>query len=235
VKGFSLLLVLTWAAFAFPDDFDVHCANFVIMQDRRVQAEIGIPEKQRTQMNKFADVNRQRLIAYKQRLGNKAPDRNVLDGYLSDLKKNILGIMTPQQIKRLRELNLQAAGLLGLLDKVVATKIGLTGGQYAKFTQIYEKGRSATERVVRSAMLPIDQKYQKLAMSFKGKEKEHEADLKRLGEQYKGEVNAAQQKIQPQIISIRSDAQNKLMAMLTPQEKAIWAALKGKLFVLPKN
>jgi hypothetical protein len=237
VKGFSLLIVLLLSAVGFGvDSFDYHCANIALMTNRSVQDEIGITADQRAKMNKFADGHRARLEAYdkKLRAAQKPADAKVMQGYLDQLKKEVTSVMSAAQIKRLRELNLQAAGLLGLTDKMVALKIGMSETQANAFRQAYVDGKSSAEGIVRSALLPITQKYQKLAMQYRGKEREHEADLKKLDESFKAEAQAAQKKLQPRVDSITQATQKKLTGLITPQQKATWMALQGKRFV-PKK
>lgn len=239
MKGISLFLVVLLAAFASAvDSFDYHCAGIRLLQDQRVQAEIGITAQQRTQMNKFADAHRAKLTAYGTKLGGKQPDPKVLMQYLEELKASVVGIMSTGQVKRLRELNLQASGLVWLCDKVVATKVGMSSSQYTKFCQIYKSGSSAAETLIKQAMLPLDQKYQKLALAYKGKEQQHQKELQALGQQFQAEAKTAQANIKPQYDVITKRTEQQLLACLTPQMKTNWANLKGKTFApkpLPKS
>jgi hypothetical protein len=235
VKGLSLFVLFLLSAVCFAvDSFDYHCANIAIMQDRNVQNEIGISADQRAKMNKFADAHRARMEAYGKKLAGKPPEGKVLQDYMEDLKRNVLSVMTAGQVKRLRELNLQAAGLLGLTDKDVALKIGMTETQYNAFRQAYISGKTSAEKILRNVLLPINQKYQKLALKYKGSEKAHEAELKKLGEDFRAEAQAAQKKVQPQINSITRSTQQKLVGMITAKQKTTWTALQGKTFVPPK-
>lgn len=242
VKGIALLSALLIAAVTYAvDSFDYHCANIALLQDRGdglgkvIQKEIGITEAQRKKMNDVASAYRAKLEAYQKQLKGSRPDLNVLNQRMAELKRGIVGLMTPAQIKRLRELNLQAAGLIGLLDKVVATKIGMTDAQYKQFYKTYVDGKTSAESIVKATMVPIDQKYQKLALAYKGQEKQHEADLKKLHDQYMGEANAAERQIQPRIKAITDGTQQKMTAMITAKQKAAWIALQGKRFVPPSK
>jgi hypothetical protein len=237
VKGILFVFAILLASLAAAvDSFDYHCANIAILQNgpnglgRKVQQELGITSQQRERMNKVADVGRTKMEAYQKSLNGKKPDFKVISSYMDDMKKGIVAVMSPPQVKRLRELNLQAAGLLGLMDQVVATKIGMGKEQYTKFRQAYISGKSSAEKIVRAAILPIDQKYQKLALPYKGKENQHKDELKKLTENYVKEARAAQQRIQAQVSAITRQTEQKLMAMITPQQKAAWTALQGKKF-----
>lgn len=231
MKVIILLLTLVAGSFASAaDTFDYHCANIALLQDKRVQKEIGITEAERARMNKFADANRAVLTDYQKKLNGAQPDRKVLDGYMNTLKKQVIGVMTDPQIKRLRELNLQAAGLIGLLDKVVATKVGFTDAQFNKYRDTYLAGRKEAEAVFRSAIVPLDKKYQQLALPYKGHEKEHQAELKSLSEKYVAEAKEAQARIQPRVNEITKATEQKMAALLTAKQKSTWLALQGKKF-----
>lgn len=230
MKVIILLLALVAAAAGAADTFDYHCANIALLQDKRVQKEIGITEAERAKMNKYADANRALLTDYQKKLNGARPDKQVLDGYMNALKKQVIGVMTDPQIKRLRELNLQAAGLIGLLDKVVATKVGFTDAQFNKYRDTYVAGRKEAEGIFRAAIVPLDKKYQQLALPYKGHEKEHQAELKSLSEKYVAEAKDAQKRIQPRINEITKATEQKMSALLTPKQKTTWLALQGKKF-----
>jgi hypothetical protein len=231
LKGFTLLLIVLIAKLASAVDvFDYHCANIALLQDRQVQNEVGITEAQRAQMNKFADAHRARLQAYQQQLKGQRPQMQVLGQYVEELKKNVIGILTAPQIKRLRELNLQAAGLVGLLDPVVAKRVGMSDPQYNKFKQTYIDGKVSAEKILRTAIEPINQKYVKLVAAYKGKEKEHPKEMQDLETKFKGESGAAAKHVQPQIDAITKATEKKLRAQITPQMNAAWIALRGKAF-----
>ncbi|HWA83175.1 MAG TPA: hypothetical protein VG820_07080 [Fimbriimonadaceae bacterium] len=236
MKVISVLIALVGAALAGAvDSFDYHCANIALLQDKSVQKEIGITEAERSQMNKFADAHRARLAAYQKGLNGAAPNAKVLDGYMNDLKSQVVGVMNPAQVKRLRELNLQAAGLIGLLDQVVATKIGFSDAQFKKYRDTYLTGRKEAETLFRNTIVPLDKKYQNLAAPYKGHEKEHEAELKTLSEQYVAEAKQAQSRIKPRVDAITKATEEKMRALITAKQKATWLALQGKKFTPGKK
>ncbi|HVT12695.1 MAG TPA: hypothetical protein VHE55_10550 [Fimbriimonadaceae bacterium] len=236
MKIISVLLVLLGAAIAGAvDSFDYHCANIALLQDKSVQKEIGITATQRAQMNKFADAHRARISSYQKALNGAPPERKVLDGYMDDLKKQVIGVMTVAQVKRLRELNLQAAGLIGLLDKVVATKVGFSDAEFNKYKDTYLEGRKKAETLFRNAIVPLDKKYQNLAAPYKGHEKEREAELKALSDKYVVEAKAAEKRIKPQVEAITKATEEKMRTLITAKQKATWLALQGKKFTPGKK
>lgn len=236
MKGIIAVFILLIAAVAgAADKFDAYCANPAILQNRAVQNEVKITAQQRAQMNKFADVNRSELEAYQKRLAGKPPEATVIKGYMDELKNKIVGLLSASQLKRLRELNLQALGLAGLVDPMIATKVGLTGSSYTAYKNTFLSGRQETNVLIHQTMDPINAKYEKLAEPYRGKEKEHEAELKKLFEQFKAEATAAEHRLEPKVQAKTKSIQAKLLGLLTAKQKATWEALKGKTFAPPKG
>ncbi|HTQ10100.1 MAG TPA: hypothetical protein VMI31_08530 [Fimbriimonadaceae bacterium] len=239
MKRFFLLLIVLASSFAgAADSFDEHCANIAILQDRNVQNEIGVSAAQRNRMNQFADANRNELLAYKKKLGGKPPDPAVLDRYMLELKGNVDNVLTAGQLKRLREVSLQWAGLLGLMDKTVASRVGLEGSQYAKFKQTFIDGQAAVAKInqqVNEELRPIGEKYQRLALAYKGHEQEHQAEIKQLFDQFQKEAAPIKAKYAPRVQEITKETKQKMLAILTPKEVSAWTQLKGRTYVPPKG
>lgn len=231
------LLILLFLSFAFAgaaDPFDYHCANITLLQDKQVQAELHISTAQRAQLNKYADAHRGRIDAYRKKVGNGAPDMKVIAGYMADLKAQVVGALSKTQVKRLRELNLQAAGLMALLDPVVAKKVGMSDSQYAKFKKTYLDGKSSAAGVLKKALAPLDAKYNKLAAPYKGKEREHQKELGELQQKFVAEAKQIEERVKPQLDAITRSTEKKLMAQITASQKSNWKALEGKPFT-PKK
>jgi hypothetical protein len=186
-------------------------------------------------MNEHARTYDAKVKAYATRLNGKPGDPTVLQGYLEELKRGVLGQMSATQIKRLRELSLQAAGLLGPLDPVVAKKIGMSSAEMKKYQDTYISGKTSAEKLLRDALAPIQQKYTKLALPYRGKEKEHEKELADLQKRFDTEARAASMKVKPQVEKITSDTEKKLRGMLSAKQTATWTSLQGKKFVPPKK
>lgn len=230
----ALLLGLVSGAYAV-DAFDEHCATISLLQDPTVRTEIGLNQSQRDKMNEHARAYDKKLADYAKKLAGKQPDGTVLQQYLDQLKKGVLSQMTQPQIKRLRELSIQAAGLLGPLDPIVASKIGMSSAEAKKYKQTYVDGKTSAERLLQQTLGPIQQKYIKLALPYRGKEKEHEKELADLKKRFDVEAKAATTKIKPRVDSITKNTETKLIAMITPKQKAVWTAIQGKKFVPPKK
>lgn len=236
MKTFRTIILLLLAATAVmataQDSFDRYCAKVQILQDRRVQNEVGITEAQRKKMNEFAAAHQKKLQAYQQSLAGKTPDMKVLQGYMTDLNKKVLTVLTGPEIIRLRQLNLQAAGLSGLADEVIAKKIGMTSAQLTKFRTTLQTGQVAVAKILQNAIAPIQKRYEPKVAVYKGHEKDHVKELQGLQKAYYEEATAAQQRVKPQVTAITKQTEAKLQAIITPAQKATWIALQGKKFTL---
>lgn len=235
MKHLKALTILIAAAVAVAanaqDSFDRYCAKIQILQDRKVQNEVGITEAQRTKMNQFASAHQQKLVAYNKSLAGKQPNINVLQGYMNEINTKVQSLMTGKQIIRLRELNLQAAGLSGLNDEVVAKRIGMSTAQLTKFRSTFQAGGKSASDILQKAIAPIQKKYEPKFAPFRGHEKEKQKELQALQQAYFKEAQAAQNRVKPSVITVTKQTEAKLLAILTPTQKSTWASLKGKPFV----
>jgi hypothetical protein len=226
---FSIALALTAVGVAQMDPFDYHCADVVLLQAKPVQVELTVNEAQRKKMNDAAETHRTRLTTYEaQQKAAKVKDTRdqaqvKLKGYFDELKRGVFGSLTATQLKRLRELTLQRAGLLALLDEKVATKIGLTGAPYTKFRTTFSDGAKQAQAIERTNLKPIFDKYEPRMRAAKS-----DADRKSIEGQMRPELEAAGKKIAPQIQKLQADTQQRLVAMLTATQKSAWQALLGK-------
>lgn len=209
------------------DPFDFHCADIGILQVKQIQTEVGITEAQRKAMNDAAATHKTRLTTYDaQQKAAKTKDTQPqtqakLRGYFDELKKGVLTALSPVQLKRLRELTLQRAGLLALLDELVAKKIGLSRAPYENFRKTFSDGAKQAGDIERTNLKPIFDKYS-------AKRPKDDAERKLLESQMRGELDAASKRIAPQIQQLQSATQQKLIGILTAPQKTAWQALLGK-------
>ena len=204
------------------DPFDLHVASLRVLEQKDVQAELGVTPAQRTQMDKYADNYNTHLNLYlaalkKQGKTNEPmPDETVIM-MLGELKQNVMGVLTPPQLKRLREISLQAFGLNGILDTTVARKVGLSEDQISRMKKTYEDGSKKANDLMKKAMDPVNKKY-------KGKK----------GDQARGEYinegKSAMDRVMPQVQKINDATQSAMLAIFTPQQKQNYLNLQGKVF-----
>ncbi len=227
----SAAVALSAVSAAQVDPFDYHCADVVLLQAKPIQVEIVVTEAQRKKMNDAAETHRTRLTTYEatQKAAKVKDTREQaqakLKGYFDELKRGVFGSLSAAQLKRLRELTLQRAGLLALLDDIVAKRIGLSGAAYTKFRDTFSSGAKEAQNIERSNLKPIFDKYEGRMRAAKT-----DADRKAIEAQMRPELEAAGKKTTPQIQKLQSDTQQKLVAMLTAPQKSAWQAMLGKPF-----
>jgi hypothetical protein len=179
-------------------------------------------------MNVHADAFKKKAQAYQNELAaqQKAgktpkPDREREVKMLTELKAKVLSEMSATQIKRLREISLQAVGVTALGDDAVAARVGLSADQKAKIRKLVGAGlekanglaKQANDRAAKGLKEPKTQK-------------EVEAWQKEFGTR----LAAEQKKLQPQLESIRKSTITQVLALLNEKQKNAWKALLGPTF-----
>ena len=214
---------------AAADEFDAYFSDIGILQLKPVQQELKVTEGQRLAMNKHADwLNAQsQAINTQVRSGKTKPEdaNRLMVGHLSSLKKKVLAELTAPQVKRLREITLQRDGLLPLLDKRMADRIGMTVAQSKKLRDAYEADNRKANDIQTKALKPIVDKY----AAMKPKDA---AERKRLEEQGNKEIEAANAKIKPQLEQIVKDFKALVESTLSKGQKDDFEKLKGVPFKL---
>ncbi len=145
-------LCATVAAHA-ADAFDLKVANIDVLQDKNVQAEIGITPGQLKTMNVYAAQytaqNKAKIDEYQK--AKKQIDKAFSDFHNAQyigLRTNVLKTLSPNQIKRLRELTIQAAGPRALLDVVVWDKVGVPDDKnHTKYGQFCTAIRDGDQKI----------------------------------------------------------------------------------------
>jgi hypothetical protein len=223
----AAILVAVVIPFASAQDpFDYHTADLLILQSKDIQSALGVNASQRDKMNTFAEANRSKLLAYKQELikEKKAqPDNKKLMSYVEGLKRQVFGVLTPAQLKRLREISLQHDGLAALGDDEVAKKVGLSAGQLKQIREIIVVDRKQLGAYQEKAEKPVFDKY-------KGIKPKNEADAKALKQKFDQDMAQAAEKYKPMVRDVVMSDRKRLMAVLTPAQRATWQALLGKPF-----
>lgn len=221
----ALLVCLAGAA----DKFDQQVASIILLQLKPVQAELGVTAAQRNAMNKYADSHRASLKTYYESL-NKAkasqPDKPKLERMFNALKQAVLAQLNDAQIKRLREISLQELGFSALADDTVAGKVGLSGAQLTKLRKVLSDGLSKASKIEYQAVTEATKDIQ-------GKTPKSAAERDSLVKLANERAASAEGRVHPQVMRVRDETSAKVLAVLTPQQKANWKALQGKPFKLP--
>ncbi len=225
-----LMVIVPFAALAAQakmDPFDLHVASLRVLERKDVQAEIGVTTAQRAKMDQYAEDYNNSLKAYieqlkKQKKANQSmPDGTVIM-MLAKLKQNVMAILTPGQLKRLREISLQAYGLNGILDTTVAKKVGLSEAQITKMEETYKAGSKKANDLMMGAMKPVNKQFSK-----KPKDAAEEQKMKA---DYDAKSKAAVNAVMPNVQKVNDDTQQAMLAIFTPQQRQAFLTLQGKVF-----
>jgi len=206
------------------DPFDAHCADVLLLQSKNVQADVGITQAQRDNMNGFAATHRAKMADLEKQYREQHKDVNaqVAQAYQA-FKANILGQLTPAQGRRLREITLQGVGLAALRDQVVTAKVGMTQAQATKYDTIYKEGAKKFADTEQAAIAPILKPYE-------GKTAKTKEEAAKLDKEVQAKLLAVKKKVQPVLKQIRDKYDAQLRGVLTPPQTKNYQALLGKPF-----
>jgi membrane protein involved in colicin uptake len=109
---------------------------------------------------------------------------------------------------------------------VVAKRVGLSATQLKTIQTTFETA-------IRKAAEIQDKAIEAAVKDLKAKKPKTEKEAKDLMDEANNRAEAAHRKVEPQITKLRKDAEAKVLATLTAQQKAAWEALKGKKFTPP--
>lgn len=225
MKRLLLGIVLgSLASVSFADDFDKKVAVIYLLQDKKVQAELKITEAQREKMNKLSEPYNKKVKAITDKVGKNGPteaQQKELNAEITKLRASVLNLLTAPQLKRLRELSLQAIGLGALADDVVAAKLGLNQKQVTKIRSELSAGMKALEE----AQMDFHKRAMKDIKEPKT-DKEREAAAKL----YQSRIEKMSKEIETKLSSIRKNTESKVLACLTAEQKTAWKNLNGKWY-----
>ncbi|MCS6775993.1 MAG: Spy/CpxP family protein refolding chaperone [Chloroherpetonaceae bacterium] len=211
-------------------------SKIMLLQRDDVRTELGISARQREQM----DQERQK--AMEEMRNNRPPfDFQSLQGLspeerrakMQELREQMMpqmramgeqmaarmeAVLTPAQQKRLAELDLQWRGPLALGDEKVASKVGLTPDQQRQIANILNEFRTGQMEVMRNAMGDF-------RPGGRG-QGEPGGPPQFNPEEMRARFEATQREVQ----RIRKASEDKVVALLTAQQRQTWKTLQGKAF-----
>jgi hypothetical protein len=224
-------MALVGPALGFSQTFEEQVSEFTLLQSKPVQIELGIDEALRNKMNKFAEdfnakANKLQEDYRKSAEGKTNPPPAPMDKLAElevTLRKNVYGLLSTAQKKRLSELTLQTAGYPAMMNPVVAKRVGLSDAQLKRLRDAYQKTGEKVNKLQEAAIKPIYEKY--------GKEKPANAEeQKATQDKINAEAKAAMEKIAPQLKALRDE----WLLVMKKTVKAIqlnkFEALQGKPF-----
>jgi hypothetical protein len=227
VSAASLFAIAT--AGLAKDEFDLKVANVEIMRDRVIQDELGITEGQRKTLNGFADkfnaANNAKIAEYQK--AKKQPDmafqKYTFEQYVK-MRTAVLGSLSDGQLRRLREITIQAAGPRAIMDKNVATKIGLTDKDYTFIRSTIVASDQKIAKIKGEVGEIIRKKYEKAA---KPKTK---AEAEALNKKVQGDIATQMKKREPELSKIVKSSDEKVKTVVKQTHLDKLKALCGKPF-----
>jgi hypothetical protein len=226
----STVVLVSTAALSFArDEFDLKVSNIEILRDKAVQAELGITPGQLKGLNTYADTytkaNRVKVEEYQKakKQADAAFQKFAMAQYVT-LRSAVLQVLSDGQLKRLREITLQAAGPRAVLDKAVATKIGLSDADYNQVKNAIIDGDRKTGAIKNEVGQKIRLKYK----DQKPPKTKEEADKlnKKLGD----ELNTEMKKRASEVQRIITASDNTVKKYITKTHLDKLKALMGKPF-----
>jgi hypothetical protein len=216
------------------DAFDLKVANIDVLQDKNVQAEIGITPGQLKTMNVYAAQytaqNKAKVDEYQK--AKKQIDKAFTDFHTSQyigLRTNVLKTLSPNQIKRLRELTLQAAGPRALLDKAVADKVGIPTPAYSNFCTAIREGDQKIAAIKQKVSDAVKAKYKNQKPP---KTKKESDDLRA---KVNADLAAEMKKHEGELANILKTSEAKTSQIISKKYLDSLKALMGKKYEAPKK
>ncbi|MBL8060561.1 MAG: hypothetical protein JNK63_07605 [Chthonomonas sp.] len=228
VKPLSVSIAIALMGSVFAQiEFDKEVCDITLLQTTEVKTELKVTQAQRAKMNSASSGYNAvaKKIEDKMRKGQQPTEaeQKQMRAAFDKMRIGVLNVLTAVQIKRLREISLQTAGLLALTDPAVTKKVGLSASQVSKvktyLKDSYQQAGDLTEAV-----------HKKLESEFKGKNPKTDAEKRRLAEQYQKRLREEMKKIEPKLTKIQTDGRARIMAVLSAGQRTIWNSLLGKPF-----
>lgn len=214
------------------DAFDVEVADIGLLMAREVQNDMKVTEAQRKKLNTHAEwfnteANKVQ-DAYRKQVEKspKSPPKYPADkitNLTKQLKSKVIKELSTAQVKRLREITIQQAGYLALMDDAVAKKVGLSSTQLKQLRDRFTADEKRIEAIQKEYLTPVINKY-------KDKKPASEAEAKKLNDQMQKDMQAAQKKAEPRLKTVQSNWFAFIEKTLTKTQMNAFGSLKGRTF-----
>ncbi len=112
-----------------------------------VQTDLGLNDDQKSKLNDLRQANR----GQRRNQGATRPTPEEMKARADALKKQVDGILTPEQVTRLDQIRIQIQGDRAVLDPDVQTQLGITEAQKEKIKSLSETYRDANRSVSEKA------------------------------------------------------------------------------------
>ncbi len=227
------VLCVAAMALAQSADFDAYASNIAILMDRTIQKELKVDEEQRGRLNKHAEwfnsgsEKMAKDFEAKRKENDEAKPPQAEAAKMEDeFKKRVLRELKSMQLKRLRELTLQATGPIVLLDERVAKQVKVSDSQLKKLRGAHEAGQAMVAAIEQRAFAPVLKKYKDL-------KPEGEAAQKKAAEALNKDMGRARQAAGPLLNLVGNSYGRVMQATLSDTQKKEFRALLGEPFKAP--
>lgn len=218
------------ASFAAPDPFDQKVANFQLLTQKPIQTELKVTEAQRKKMNTFGQSfeKESKALVDSYQKAKKQMDADFQKksfANLTKLRNSVLGVLSDAQLKRLREITIQVAGKVAILDVNVAEKIGISKAQRESVSKLYTEAQQKLQAIQSEAIKALEPKYREKEKSAKT-----DKDRQALQAAFQKDLQAELKKREPRAVAIQKDYDGKMSKQISKAQWAKLEALKGKPF-----
>ncbi len=147
-----------------------------------------------------------------------------------ELNKQAEAILKPDQVQRLRELDLQWRGPLALNDPKVAEAMALEPEQKEKLAALLQEFRQAQQKAMQTAFAAM-RPPQPPAPNADGSTPPPAPQARPNPMEMQARFRAAQQQVEQQMEKVRKGLSEKALAVLTDEQRQRWQTLQGKPFL----
>ena len=201
-----------------------------LLRSEQVQKEIKVTEDQKSQLTKLSEAQRAEMRErFAGRGGENREEQSeaqrqaqretMMKEFQERAKKTegeIRGILTAEQFKRVKQIELQQQGVEALRRPDMAQALGLTEEQVQKLKVVFEDVQKQREE--------IREQSGSIFQGFRDASEDERAKLREKGEQLRAKGE-----------SLQKEAQGKAMAILTDEQKGKLKDMMGEKFQLEQR
>ncbi len=221
-----MALLVCGIASAQDPAFDKQIADIRILTDKRVQKEIKLSQTQLAHLKKYSENLNAELAKLDKSFAaevkkNKSakPPSDKAKAVLTRFNGSCLSELSSAQVKRLRELTLQSAGIIAIFDPRVAAKLGLSSTQISSLKDRFEANSKRASKIQSDAAAPVVKKYGNTKPKDKAEAQKRQQ-----------EVGEAMKKVSPKLMALENEFRAMWDKTLTAGQKAIFKNLLGASF-----
>lgn len=201
-----------------------------LLRSEQVQKEIKVTEDQKSQLTKLSEAQRAEMRerfagrggenreeqSEAQRQAQRETMMKEFQERAKKTEEKIRGILTAEQFKRLKQIELQQQGVEALRRPDMAQALGLTEEQIQKLKEIFDGIQKQREE--------IGEQSRSLFQGFRDASEDERAKLREKGEQLRAKGE-----------NLRKESQQKAMAVLNDEQKGKLKAMMGEPFKLERG